>query len=386
MDLMALKEQNRSRNLEEARAGAIRLASRPLWFWFDLCGRCSLKCKHCAVQVHGRTSNDDVSEEVYETVLAEIMPTASVCQLGGTNYGEMTIARHFHRFLKDCQTYHVNVGLTTNGTRMDDEWFDDLIDRLVEIGFSLEGIGEQFENIRRFQWKTFLANVEKVCRRRDETNRTFRIEWRYCAHADSIHQLPEMIRLAKGIGVNRIQVMNLVPYVPAQKHKQLTYHRTLANRMFDEARRVAEPLAFDISIPPDFKVGTFDVDTPVEPVGSNGQVTLNRCYLPWQTCSINEMGIVRPCCTYWKPMGCINGRTFESVWNGRPYRRLRARINAKSDLICYSCRRPRFDSEDNTAALQLQPSLKQILRAGLAQLRSKRNVTYTGALPADDIP
>ena len=296
------------------------------------------------------------------------MPSAYVCNLGGTNWGEMAIAKTFPRFLRDCKKYQVKVNLTTNGTRMSDEWFDDLMDTLTVIGFSMEGIEEEFEKIRGFKWRFFMKNIEKVCQGRADRGKDFRVEWRYCAHSDNIHQLPAMIRIAKSIGVDRIQVMNLKPFVPAQKYKMLHYHRKLANQYFVEARQVAQELGIDVNIPPEFDTGTWD--TKLVQLGglSNGlakdpyALEMLNCYHPWQTCSINELGDVKPCCVYSRTMGKLRRGGFESVWNGRKYRRLRTKVNAPStDGICYACRLPKFDSEENSSAALLKPSVRELM-------------------------
>ena len=140
------------------------------------------------------------------------MPTAYRCHLGGSNWGEMTIAKNFQRFLQDAKRFCVGINLTTNGTRLVDDWFEDLLDTLQVIGFSMEGMNDEFEKMRGFRWRHFLKNVEKICQGRADHKKNFTVEWRYCAHSGSIHQLPDMIRLARSVGVNRIQVMNLVAY------------------------------------------------------------------------------------------------------------------------------------------------------------------------------
>jgi MoaA/NifB/PqqE/SkfB family radical SAM enzyme len=385
MDYASLKAQNKALNYSEIRAGATRIKSRPLFFWFDIAGPCNLECAHCGYRIHGRTSDQEVSETVYAEVLRELMPTAYICNLGGTNWGEMTIAKSFPRFLQDCKKYQVKINLTTNGTRMTDEWFDDLLDTLCVIGFSMEGMEEQFEKMRGFKWRFFLKHVEKVCRGRADRGKTFRVEWRFCAHSENIHQLPAMIKLAKSIGVDRIQVMNLTPYVPAQKYKMLYYHRSLANTYFAEGRKLAQELGVVINIPPDFDIGTFDT-TLVQLGGlKNGPQTetdateMVHCYHPWQTCSINELGHLKPCCVYWKPMGDIGKSGFFSVWNGRRYRKLRASINAPHpDSICYSCRLPRFDSEENISFGQVVPGVRELVRKALTFRRNRAR--YAGVM------
>jgi MoaA/NifB/PqqE/SkfB family radical SAM enzyme len=387
MDYAQLKAENKALNYKEVLARARRLTSKPLFFWFDLNGPCNLECKHCGFQVHGRTSDQEVSDTVYAEIMSALMPTAYYCLLGGTNWGEMTIAKSFHRFLQDCKKYQVKVRLTTNGTRMSDEWFEDLLDTLSVIGFSMEGMGEEFEKMRGFKWRFFLKNIEKVCRGRTDRGKNFRVEWRYCAHSDNIHQLPDMIRLAKSIGVDRIQVMNLSPYVKSQKFKMLYYHRSLANKYFAEGRQLSQELGVILNIPPDFDTGTFD--TNLIQIGGLGKAApiddecteMVSCYHPWQTCSINELGDIKPCCVYWRTMGSLRKGDFDSVWNGRKYRKLRALVNApRPDSICYSCRLPKFDSDQNTSFAQtVIPGVRELFR-NVCTIQRRPKVAYSGVL------
>lgn len=373
-----LKAANLDLNKKEIREKATRLRSRPLVFWFDLNGACNLECLHCGFRKHGRTSDGEVSERIYQAVLEEIMPTAKVCHLGGSNWGEMTTAKCFGRFVRDCKHFDVGVNLTTNGTRLDDDWFDDLIDVLQVVGFSMEGMNEQFEKMRGFKWRFFLKHVERICEAKRDRGKSFRVEWRFCAHVDNIHQLPDMIRLAKSIGVGRIQVMNLIPYNREQEYKKLFYHRTTANAVFQEARQVARELDFDIEIPPDFSCGDFaeqlvqiDGNGPGAAARNTPVDELATCFMPWQCCSINEMGNVRPDAVYWRSMGNLAHSSFEKIWNGRKFRSLRHRVNSRPDAICVGCRKPKFDSVENVSSMQLQAGLRETVRK---MLHSRRRV------------
>jgi MoaA/NifB/PqqE/SkfB family radical SAM enzyme len=405
MDYTALKAQNKALNFEEILAGKVRLKSKPLSLAFEICGPCNLKCLHCGFRVFGRTSDQQVSEEVYSEVISEIMPTAYTCHLGGSNWGEMTIAKNFHRFLLDAKKFSVRINLTTNGTRLMDEWFDDLLDTLAVIGFSMEGINEEFEKLRGFHWRHFLRNVEKVCQGRADRSKNFRVEWRYCAHADNIHQLPNMIRLAKSVGIDRIQMMSFVPYVVSQKYKSLFYHRSLANQYLTESRRVAAELDFDIDIPPDFDVGDFGKGpllqaqgasqtpagalTPANgrgPQSNSDALAMVHCYRPWQTCVVNELGDVRPSNVYWRSMGNLRVNSFASIWNGWKYQHLRASVNTKPDRICHSCRMPQFDSEENRVAMQLAPGVKQLLTGSAKSLLARPKVTFVGIMDKEFDP
>ena len=369
MDYQTLKAQNAQLNRQELLAGATVLQSKPLEFWFDLCGPCNLHCAHCGYRLHGRASAQDVSEPVYHTVVADLLPTAAVCHLGGTNYGEMTLSQHFHRFLRDCKTAQVQVSLTTNGTRMQAPWFDDLLDTLTVIGFSMEGMEEEFEKIRGFKWRFFLKHVEQVCQGRAARGKTFRIEWRFCAHAENIHQLPAMIQLAHELGVDRIQVMNLVPYLAEQQFKKLYYHRSLANHYFTAARELATALHVEVNVPPDFATGTFPAPRAQDPASRRGAPITRRalpCLAalnPGRCAPSTSWASSRPMPVYWRPAGNLTQERFAAIWNGRLYRRLRRAVNSKPDSICISCRMPNFDSDQNRSASQERPGRRELLHS-----------------------
>jgi MoaA/NifB/PqqE/SkfB family radical SAM enzyme len=388
MDYSAVKAANKALNYEEARRGLARIKSRPLFFWFDIYGPCNLKCVHCGFHKEGRTSEQEVSEAVYAEVLKELMPSAYECNLGGTNWGEMTISKNFDRFLLDCRAFGVKVNLTTNGTRMNDSWIGDLVDVAKVVGFSMEGMNAEFEKMRGFPWQRFVSNIEKLVDARRAAAKTFKIEWRYCAHADSVHQLPDMIRTAKTLGIDRIQVMPLVPYVKIQKYKNLSYHRSLANQYFALARSVARELDFTINIPRDY--GTGDFTSPLvkiqkkEEAGftppADDSLHMVNCYRPWQTCAINELGSVKPCCIYWRPMGSLAEGDFDSVWNGRKYRALRRSVNTKPDSICHDCRMPSHEAEEGRVAGELRPSMKQLVVQFGQSLKTRQSVRFTDVL------
>ena len=194
-----------------------------------------------------------------------------------------------------------------------------------------------------------------------------------------------MIRVASHIGVDRIQVMNLVPYLAEQKFKKLYYHRSLANHYFAEAREAAAALNVAVTVPPAFDTGTFpvpleqfDASRAVQPHQPQA-VSMPKCYLPWQVCSITELGIVTPDAVYWRPAGNLAKEKFAAIWNGRLYRKLRASVNRKPHSICYSCRMPKFDSDQNLSATQERPGFRELLH-NLTTPR-KRVIEFTEKIP-----
>jgi MoaA/NifB/PqqE/SkfB family radical SAM enzyme len=107
---------------------------------------------------------------------------------------------------------------------------------------------------------------------------------------------------------------------------------------------------------------------PQKPPPAAG-LELSNCYQPWQRCSIDELGSVRPCCVYFRSAGNLNRQGFEAVWNSRVLRKLMRTINARPDRICFSCRMPPFDSDQNMSAYALADSLRDPPRKLWKRLR-----------------
>jgi len=277
--------------------------------------------------------------------------------------------------VRDCLKHEVRMNLTTNGTIVSDEWLPDLVQAAAVVGFSMEGMEEQYELIRGASWTRFLHNCQRYVEARARTGSTVRLEWRFCAHADNIHQLPLLIRKAKEIGINRIKVMSLIPFVPSQKYKQLSYHRSLANRYFAESKAVADEVGIDVNVPALMDTGTWELP---QADAAPAVVALKRCYFPWQMCSINELGDVRPCDVYWRSMGSIRSGSFARVWNGWRYQRLRRNVNRHTCDLCRSCRMPRF-GQGGMGDWQSKPGLKEVARSLLTGWR-RPGTSYVGAV------
>jgi Iron-sulfur cluster-binding domain len=111
-----------------------------------------------------------------------------------------------------------------------------------------------------------------------------------------------------------------------------------------------------------------------------------NCYRPWQTCVVNELGDVTPSHVYWRHMGNLRTNSFASIWNNWKYQRLRASVNTKPDRICHSCRMPQFDSEENRAAMQLVPSLKQLVKDSAKSLLVSPKITFDGIMDKEFDP
>ncbi len=68
------------------------------------------------------------------------------------------------------------------------------------------------------------------------------------------------------------------------------------------------------------------------------------CYYGWLSTTIDVDGAVYPCCRCYEPLGNINEKGFDAIWNGKSYRRFRKDallLNRRREPVegcdCYSC-------------------------------------------------
>jgi len=334
MDIDKIKKENKELNIKEIKENRLILKSRPTKFWFNLTGACNLQCAHCLSNVTGRKSTNEVDQIIYEKVIKDLLPYAENCLLGGTNYGEMLISKNISNFLEECKKNFVKVNLTTNGVTVK----DDIIPKLVEvcnvIGFSMEGMEEEYEKIRHYKWENFISNVKRIISAKEKYGqKELRLEFRFAVHCENIKQLPKLIEFSKEIGINRIQVMLLRGDVKSQKFKTLYYHRSLANEYFEKAEEKAKELNFDISLPGKFSTGTFEKAKKYKP-----EINTKPCYNPWNTVSIDELGNVTPCCAHYEIVGNLKEQPFYDIWNSELFQNLRKTVNTDPDECCFYCK------------------------------------------------
>lgn len=123
--------------------------------------------------------------------------------------------------------------------------------------------------------------------------------------------LPDFVRWAAEVGVDEVLAGYFSIYESQQKYLSLYFKQDLANRVIDEARRVAAELGVNLRLPPKFG------DAPP------GWTKPSSCPEPWHQVMINADGRVLPCDVYGDFDETLTGRSFEEVWNGPSYRAVR---------------------------------------------------------------
>jgi MoaA/NifB/PqqE/SkfB family radical SAM enzyme/peptidoglycan/xylan/chitin deacetylase (PgdA/CDA1 family) len=307
------------------------LNSRPQFLIIDPSSRCTARCVMCPQSF--RQPGDlgtDLSLECFAQV-EEVIPAAVHINLFSS--GEPTLAPDLEFFIARTRQHadrQTQIWLGTNGKFLPPEILDLLFDHRMGLQFSVDGGSrEVFESIRRgISFAELCATLEQVCRARG--SRPFpRISFSCVMSKRNLHDLSAIFVLAAKYRVDQVIFYDEDP------------------ESLDEARQV-----LDESDRPIFEKQMLAITASGIKYCANlnwrgrrdashfGQtIAQDGCSAPWKVFHLRANGDVFPCCTLRTPLGKLGPQTFEEVWNGEGYTRLRRAFIEKTELPaeCYTC-------------------------------------------------
>lgn len=329
---------NRTLQDREIESGALQVRATPTKVWFALTGRCNLACLHCP-RIAGVSSDENMDRPLFEKVRDQVLTHAEEVDFGGNNLGEQMMHPDFFRALAEIREGGAEVLLTTNGTKLDAKTAPELVKQGVRLRISVEGMAGIYEQVRRVSWDKLINGLrafQKAAHDHPEAGAS--LEFAMTVFADNLHQVPELVATANELGAERVLVQHLLPKNEDQRLQSLFFHRKAANDTFAKTQQLANDLGVTVSIPKPLPVGSIALkkveEAPAPPK------KLDPCYLPWTSVNILENGDVLPCCIAGGDliMGNLQRQTFEQVWNGSAYQRLRKTVNSdQPNPTCAAC-------------------------------------------------
>jgi radical SAM protein with 4Fe4S-binding SPASM domain len=338
----------------------MRLAP-PTHLWLATTGRCNLRCRHCAFLLKGDSpaaKDRDLNPEVFEKLRTSVCPSLKTVMIGGNDFGEPLFARDWDRMFDQLCEHAVKPYLVTNGTLFNEKRLEALLRKDSSLFISTEAATE--DTYRRFRGTSF-QRVKKQVRTAVELRARLQsqsqIRFNFAAMISNLREVILLIRTAAELGMDGVNLMHFVPFREEQRFLSLYYHQNDSNRVFDEARGLAQKLRIDLSCPDNFPSPSWSASVEVDPQ-SRRRSPPAPCHHPWASVSVDAEGNVRPCCVTSVTMGNLNESSFREIWEGRKYQRLRARVNsAHPPVYCRSCqirgKRDIFHSSYNDPAVIL---------------------------------
>lgn len=268
----------------------------PLYAKIEINGQCNLDCVMCRrTQLPYR--NVQMTLDDFNRILDELSHIVTWSPHG---YNEPLLHPQFFDFVKAANDRHIRLFLVTNGTLLDPDTTDELMDLSpYKISVSIDAIGKEYENIRRgSSWSLVKQNIEYLARVTANSDTKFSLY--ATVWVDNIDQVPALIEFAQSINV-------------PISFADITWTNEYRESRNENALRENDELSHTISL----IERTASIGTHYSLTKKNKRT----CTLPWSAVYIDVMGFVYPCTDNLdKPMGNILETPFDNIWKSENYR------------------------------------------------------------------
>jgi radical SAM protein with 4Fe4S-binding SPASM domain len=312
---------------------------RSLAVRMDITNKCNLDCMQCTLRANRLAAGEspsDMSVDLFGRIARQIFPYAHV--VGLSCEAEPTMHGRFEDILGIVgATPGPGYLLTTNGTTLTERRIQALFDcNMGGITVSIDGAtAATFERIRRngrFERVVeAIERIDRVKRSRGLGRDHFPLlQVNYTLMRSTVGELPAMVELCRRWNVHRLTLQHV--YVLDQTGLQgesLAHAPALSDGILRACKARCEAAGIQTTFPV-----LFDPD-PEPPAASEPPVATPAeadpfaepslsCYAPWRMLRIRWNGTVHPC-DLWSgaPIGDLRTQSFEEVWNGPAYLRLR---------------------------------------------------------------
>ncbi len=262
--------------------------------------------------------------------------------------GEPLLYKDFDSILEICRESHVKLNLTTNGTFPQHGvmwWSKRIVPVTSDIKISWNGATSRtLESIMlNANWDEMLENVRSLIAERDKYARDCehycRITFQTTFLETNVNELPDLIRLAARLGVDRVKGHHL--WVHFEKLKDLSMRRSPKairrwNRIVDQAYIAAG----ERTLPNGNKVLLENI-FPLDENATEDLAPGGPCPFLGKEAWISAAGRFNPCCApdnqrrTLGEFGNVKDKGLMEIWNGNAYRHL---VNTyRSRKLCLSC-------------------------------------------------
>ncbi len=277
---------------------------------------CNLRCPECpsGLRVFSRETGN-LKEDFFRATINDLYK--ELIYLIFYFQGEPYINPKFLDMVKYASEKGIYTMTSTNGHFLNDEnarkTIESGLDRMI---ISVDGTTQEvYENYRKEgKLETVLQGARNVVKWKKELkSSTPHIIFQFLVVKPNEHQIPEIYKLAKEIGVDEVKLKTAQVYDYVQGNDLIP--------TIDKYSRYRKR-----------EDGTYVVKNEL----------LNHCWKLWHACVITWDGIVVPCCfdkDATHKLGDLKKLNFREIWRGQPYRSFRTSILKGRDQIdiCKNC-------------------------------------------------
>jgi len=297
-------------------SGNPKISGLPISIAIEPTTSCNLRCPECPSGLRSFTRPTGMlQQEVFRNVMDQLSPTLSYL----TFYfqGEPYLNPQFLEMVKYASDKGIYTATSTNGHFLKDEvsrqTVESGLDRLI---ISIDGTSQDtYESYRIGGDLTKVVEGAKniIAWKRKLKSKTPHVIFQFLVVKPNEHQIPEVYRLAKEIGVDEVKLKTAQIYDYAKGSELIP-----VQDKYSRYRKQND--------------GTYTLKNSLD----------DHCWKMWNSCVITWDGKVVPCCFDKDAhfvLGDLNQQSFEDIWFGEKYNAFRTTLlRSRSEIgICKNC-------------------------------------------------
>lgn len=296
--------------------GKSRIKGLPISIAIEPTTACNLRCPECPSGLRSFTRpTGRLLPESFQKIIEELKE--HLIYLTFYFQGEPYLNPDFLEMVRFASDHNIYTTTSTNAHFLHDEHAKKTIESgLNRLIISIDGSSQAtYESYRKE------GNLEKVLEgtknilkwRRALKTTNPQVIWQFLVVKPNEHQIPEIRKLAKEYGVDKV----------AFKTAQI-YDYENGNELIPTIEKYSR---YRKNVD-----GTFSIKNRLE----------DKCWKMWHACVITWDGQVIPCCfdkDATHSFGNVNDLSFQSIWDSQPYQKFRnALLNSRSSIeMCKNC-------------------------------------------------
>ncbi len=292
-----------------------------------------------------------------EKIIAEAAPLG-LREVIPSTMGEPLLYNDFERILELCQRYQVKLNLTTNGSFPQRNgkggvayWAQRIVPVTSDVKFSWNGAtaATQEKIMRGARWNKALNNLKHFIQVRDahaaQGGNYCRITFQLTFLETNLAELPDIIKLAAQLGVERVKGHHLWAHFPAIQPLSMRRNAESIAR-WNHTVKQAQAMADTHLLPNGHQVLLENI-YPLEAQATQNLMPTGECPFLGQEAWVNTEGRFDPCCApdaqrrSLGDFGNLHERSLAEIWHSQAYQLLRE--NYQQQPLCIACnmRKPR---------------------------------------------
>jgi MoaA/NifB/PqqE/SkfB family radical SAM enzyme len=307
-------------------------AAKPVCLYLETTNRCNLLCTTCPRTYEELEPPADMSWELFTSIVDQV-PNLQRAVLHGV--GEPMLVKNLPRmvrYLKDRGTY---VLFNTNGTVLNEKNGRALIAaELDELRVSLDAANaKSYLAVRgKDYFNRILKNVRAFRALQDrEGHEKPRVSAWLTGLRETLHELPEFVKVAADIGVKEVYLQRLVYFEENAIGKARPDQALYEQMSGEEAVHLDRASALATSLGMTFSASGAASEPGMSLKRSDDDSPWSLCRRPWSVMYFTANGRALPCCIApfsqrgyeHYTLGDATRETLQEIWNGPAYRSFR---------------------------------------------------------------